>query len=282
MYKTKSGREITFVGQGNTDIKVTGIQYEGIKNLDDLFATLLESGWGTDTISKSNKNYDQANNPTQGQCSITAALVQTIFGGQLAQVSFANGGKHSINFINDRYIDLTSDQFSIKNEDSLGGDIEIVEIGKVIRDMNLLMRHNLLGLKLARATATKLQQQNPDKLKRDGLPRYTEGVDANSFLSNFEAALNSKPAHTNNRLFHLVGERLKIAEAVKSADSKEAALTELAKAFSPDFHMTSASLASQDNPRQIAIDDSTYKHSNLICEAEQKLLLKLVENIKQK
>ena len=50
-------------------------------------------------------------NPTCGQCSITAFLVQDIFGGEVYGVSLGDGNYHCFNKVGDAVFDLTSEQF---------------------------------------------------------------------------------------------------------------------------------------------------------------------------
>ena len=50
-------------------------------------------------------------NKTLGQCSITAFLVQDIFGGQVFGVKLPDGGVHCFNVVDGVKFDLTSEQF---------------------------------------------------------------------------------------------------------------------------------------------------------------------------
>ncbi len=50
-------------------------------------------------------------NPTCGQCSITAFLVQDIFGGEVYGVPLGDGNYHCFNKVGDAGFDLTSEQF---------------------------------------------------------------------------------------------------------------------------------------------------------------------------
>ena len=50
-------------------------------------------------------------NPTCGQCSITAFLVQDIFGGEVYGVPLGDGSYHCFNKVGDAVFDLTSEQF---------------------------------------------------------------------------------------------------------------------------------------------------------------------------
>jgi hypothetical protein len=50
-------------------------------------------------------------NKTLGQCSITAFLVQDIFGGEVYGVPLGDGAFHCFNKVGDKVFDLTSEQF---------------------------------------------------------------------------------------------------------------------------------------------------------------------------
>lgn len=70
--------------------------------------------WCKDTAYPSCQNdYNQENDPTHGQCAITAILVHDMFGGTIHRVRVSGGGTHYFNQINGHYIDLTSDQFDL-------------------------------------------------------------------------------------------------------------------------------------------------------------------------
>ena len=51
------------------------------------------------------------NNITWGQCSITAFLVQDIFGGRVYGVPLSDGSVHCYNEVDHQVFDLTSEQF---------------------------------------------------------------------------------------------------------------------------------------------------------------------------
>ena len=72
---------------------------------------LLKGVWAADTCApRMRADWSQAN-PTLGQCSITAFLVQDIFGGKVFGIPLADGGFHCFNRVGDREFDLTSEQF---------------------------------------------------------------------------------------------------------------------------------------------------------------------------
>ncbi len=114
MYKTNSNREITYNGREYTnDIKSINNEYN-INSIDELFSILLEV-WCKDTTYPSCKlDYNYDNDPSYGQCAITAILVHDIFGGTIHKIK-VDGGTHYFNKINNHYIDLTSDQFTLYN-----------------------------------------------------------------------------------------------------------------------------------------------------------------------
>lgn len=116
MFKTKSGREITYYGREHSPIiKRTRDENVKITSLDELFENLLEV-WCRETAYPScQKEYVQDNDPTYGQCAITATLVHDMFGGTIHKIKVDGGGTHYFNRIDGHYIDLTSDQFELYN-----------------------------------------------------------------------------------------------------------------------------------------------------------------------
>ena len=59
------------------------------------------------------KDYDYDNDPTYGQCAITASLVYDLFDGTIYKLKVDGGGTHYFNKNQYHYIDLTSDQFDL-------------------------------------------------------------------------------------------------------------------------------------------------------------------------
>lgn len=116
MFKTKSGRDISYYGnEYSKEIRRTGNKDHAINSIDCLFKVLLDV-WCRETAYPScQKDYDQENDPTYGQCAITATLVHDMFGGTIHRVRVSGGGTHYFNQINGHYIDLTSDQFDLYN-----------------------------------------------------------------------------------------------------------------------------------------------------------------------
>jgi len=114
MFKTKSGRIITYNGKKYTNnIRKVSNDYENINSIDELFNELLDV-WCKETAYPSCQNdYIHDEDPTYGQCAITATLVHDLFGGTIHKIKVDGGGTHYFNKINSHYIDLTSDQFEL-------------------------------------------------------------------------------------------------------------------------------------------------------------------------
>ena len=71
---------------------------------------ILSKSWSSETCSPSLRNEWSENNPSLGQCAITAMIVNDIFGGKIMRC-MASSGSHYYNMIDDKIIDLTVEQF---------------------------------------------------------------------------------------------------------------------------------------------------------------------------
>ena len=106
----KQNMSYKFYGWETADVKAVSNKYPGINTPRDLYDALskvwceytcaprLRSGWSTE-------------NKTLGQCSITAFLVQDIFGGKVYGIPREGGSYHCYNVVGDCVFDLTSEQF---------------------------------------------------------------------------------------------------------------------------------------------------------------------------
>lgn len=114
MFKTKSGRHISYYGSDHTsDVQRKDGKEHTVGSIDQLFDILLNV-WCKDTAYPGcQQDYDQENDPSYGQCAITATLVYDMFGGTIHKIRLNGGGTHYFNRINNHYIDLTRDQFDL-------------------------------------------------------------------------------------------------------------------------------------------------------------------------
>lgn len=75
---------------------------------------LLKHAWCAETCAPRMRKLWSPQNPTLGQCSITAFLVQDLFGGKVYGVPLEDGNFHCFNDVNGCVFDLTSEQFGDK------------------------------------------------------------------------------------------------------------------------------------------------------------------------
>ena len=72
---------------------------------------LLSDIWSADTCAPRMRDKWSRENKTCGQCSITAFLMQDLFGGEVRGVPLDDGNFHCFNVVGDCVFDLTSEQF---------------------------------------------------------------------------------------------------------------------------------------------------------------------------
>lgn len=83
-----------------------------LETLDDLYWILREC-WSKETAYPSCQADWMPNDPSYGQCAITAMLVHDLFGGTIHRIRVIGGGTHYFNCINGHYVDLTREQFDL-------------------------------------------------------------------------------------------------------------------------------------------------------------------------
>ena len=71
---------------------------------------LLNYCWSYETCSPGLKDVWNSENPSIGQCAITALIVNDFFGGKIMRC-MSNSGSHYYNLIDENIIDLTVNQF---------------------------------------------------------------------------------------------------------------------------------------------------------------------------
>lgn len=72
---------------------------------------LLSDIWSADTCAPRMRDKWSPQNKTCGQCSITAFLMQDLYGGEVRGVPLEDGNFHCFNVVGDCVFDLTSEQF---------------------------------------------------------------------------------------------------------------------------------------------------------------------------
>ncbi len=82
----------------------------GAADIGEFYLHCLKA-WTIETCSAQFRPKWSEDNPSIGQCRITAALVYEFFGGETFMIPLESGVAHSFNRINGMIIDLTSEQF---------------------------------------------------------------------------------------------------------------------------------------------------------------------------
>lgn len=151
-FKTESGRNIYYYGEEFGEMPVVNKKYEGINTLNDLFGILLKA-WSKESAypsAQEDPEYNKVNDPTYGQCAITATIVHDLFGGTIHRIRVNGGGTHYFNKINGHYIDLTRDQFDIYNIPINYEPNETIDREYCNKNQDTLKRYNKLIENLAR------------------------------------------------------------------------------------------------------------------------------------
>lgn len=102
--------EYAFYGWEQADVSAKADEYKGIKNPLDLYDALSKI-WCKETCAPKLRDKWSDDNKTLGQCSITAFLVQDIFGGKVYGILRDGGNYHCYNDVDGHVFDLTSEQF---------------------------------------------------------------------------------------------------------------------------------------------------------------------------
>ncbi len=113
---TTLGPAYSFYGWQTADVPAVNPDYPKIHTPRDLYDVLL-GVWSRQTCAERMRKDWTEENPTLGQCSITAFLAQDIFGGKVCGILNEDGSYHCYNVVKDRCFDLTSEQFGEKAKD---------------------------------------------------------------------------------------------------------------------------------------------------------------------
>ncbi len=98
--------EYAFYGSETADI----MDARGLTPRD--YYDLLSDIWCAGTCAPRLREKWSNDNKTLGQCSVTAFLMQDIFGGKVFGIKRPNGNYHCFNVVGDCVFDLTSEQFT--------------------------------------------------------------------------------------------------------------------------------------------------------------------------
>ena len=115
--ETSKNRRGHYKGEELGELKCKEIaQFPGITNMNELYAVLRKC-WRAETAYPDCQKDWEPSDPTYGQCAITAALVNDMFGGSIHRIALKGGGTHYFNRIDGKWVDLTYEQFSLYHDD---------------------------------------------------------------------------------------------------------------------------------------------------------------------
>ena len=103
-------REFKFYGWDSCDVSPVNEDYDVIADPKEMYVILTEI-WSKDTCAPRLRDGWSKENMTLGQCSITAFLVQDVFGGEVYGIPREGGNFHCYNVVDGHVFDLTSEQF---------------------------------------------------------------------------------------------------------------------------------------------------------------------------
>ena len=117
-----------FYGWEQADVPALTNDYPGIRTPWDLYNVLSEGIWRAETCAPRLRGGWTRENKTLGQCSITAFLVQDIFGGKVYGILRPGGNYHCYNAVGNCVFDLTSEQFGSEKLDYTNNPEQFREI----------------------------------------------------------------------------------------------------------------------------------------------------------
>ena len=103
-------KKYIFQGWQNAGMKRNNPEFPGVTTPCELY-DILSTIWCRETCApRMQKDWSEENKPL-GQCSITAFLVQDIYGGKVYGIPLSDGSYHCYNEVDGMTFDLTSEQF---------------------------------------------------------------------------------------------------------------------------------------------------------------------------
>ena len=122
-----------FYGWQDTKVSPINKKYLKVENPRVLYDMLSNIWCEYSCAPRLRKDWSESNK-TLGQCSITAFLVQDIFGGEVYGIPLASGGVHCFNIVNGHKFDLASEQFGdevldyVNDTIVITGEVNITEL----------------------------------------------------------------------------------------------------------------------------------------------------------
>ena len=139
---------LNYYGAEKSGVYADNPQYPGIHTPQDMYRAMLNV-WCAESCAPRMRGEWSDENKTLGQCSITAFLVQDIFGGEVRGIPLADGSVHCFNTVGGVRFDLTSEQFGAAANTLCYENREIQEREKHFSDADKRQRYELICALLA-------------------------------------------------------------------------------------------------------------------------------------
>lgn len=108
----------------------------------------LRKAWCRETAHPSYQKDWTADNPSYGQCCVTALVVQDLYGGDIYSCKVGNNS-HFVNIINERIVDKTAEQFGGTNKIKyISGSFRKRTRVSLLKNKDVKQRYKLLKVRL--------------------------------------------------------------------------------------------------------------------------------------
>jgi hypothetical protein len=104
----------------------------------------FKKAWCAETAHPSYRNKWSPDNPSTGQCAVTALIVQDLFGGDIYSCKVGKSS-HFVNIINDKIYDLTVEQFGgVDSVKYVNGSFKLRSRKSLLQNKDVMERYQLL------------------------------------------------------------------------------------------------------------------------------------------
>ena len=108
----------------------------------------LTQAWCRETAHQSYQKKWTQDNPSCGQCLVTALVIQELYGGDIYSCKVGNNS-HFVNIINERIVDETADQFGGKSKIKyVNGSFKLRSRESLLKNKDVQARYELLKERL--------------------------------------------------------------------------------------------------------------------------------------
>ena len=113
---------------------------------------MFRNAWNAETAHPAYRDKWSPNNPSAGQCAVTALIVQEILGGDIYSCKVGHAS-HFVNIVNGKIFDLTADQFGgVDNIKYVNNSFKLKSRKSLLQNKDVRIRYELLKLRLSTET----------------------------------------------------------------------------------------------------------------------------------